>query len=249
MNAPSDAVVDRHHPDTAAPPPATSDFRSALGDSSSVGLALFPLGIAFGVLVVHAGLDWWWASAITAFVYAGSLEFLLVGLITAATPLAQVALTAFLVNFRHVFYALSFPLHRVKSRAGKAYSTYTMTDEAYALTTGESAQSWSGRRIVWLQALCQVYWVVGATLGAVFGALVPAQLAGLDFALTALFVVLAVDAHLAKRDIPTPVLALVCALVARFVLPGQMLLAALGLFTAGLLARRAFAPRRETARA
>ncbi|MEV6671739.1 AzlC family ABC transporter permease [Streptomyces sp. NPDC051162] len=251
MNAPSDAAMGCHRQDAAAPPlappapPATSDFRAALKDSSSVGLALFPLGIAFGVLVVHAGLDWWWASAITAFVYAGSLEFLLVGLVTAATPLAQVALTAFLVNFRHVFYALSFPLHRVKSRAGKVYSTYTMTDEAYALTTGESAQSWSGRRIVWLQALCQVYWVVGATLGA----LVPAQLVGLDFALTALFVVLAVDAYLAKRDIPTPVLALVCALVARFVLPGQMLLVALGLFTAGLLARRAFAPRGETARA
>ncbi|WP_286157436.1 AzlC family ABC transporter permease [Streptosporangium nondiastaticum] len=61
------------------------------------------------------------------------------------------------MNFRHVFYALSFPLHRVKSRAGKAYSTYTMTDEAYALTTRECAQSWSGRRMVWLQVLCQVY--------------------------------------------------------------------------------------------
>ncbi|MCC3772229.1 AzlC family ABC transporter permease [Streptomyces sp. UNOC14_S4] len=249
MNAPSDAAIGCHRQDTTAPPPTTSDFRAALKDSSSVGLALFPLGIAFGVLVVHAGLDWWWASVITAFVYAGSLEFLLVGLIIAATPLAQVALTAFLVNFRHVFYALSFPLHRVTSRAGKAYSTYTMTDEAYALTTGESAQSWSGRRIVWLQALCQVYWVTGATLGALFGALVPAELAGLDFALTALFVVLAVDAYRAKRDIPTPALALVCALAARFVLPGQMLLAALGLFTAALLARRALAPRGETARA
>ncbi|MFF4222396.1 AzlC family ABC transporter permease [Streptomyces abikoensis] len=249
MNAPSDVAVGRERQDTAPPPPTTSDFRSALKDSSSVGLALFPLGIALGVLVVHAGLDWWWATAITAFVYAGSLEFLLVGLIAAATPLAQVALTAFLVNFRHVFYALSFPLHRVRSRAGKVYSTYTLTDEAYALTTGESAHEWSGRRIVWLQALCQVYWVVGATLGALFGALVPAELTGLDFALTALFVVLAVDAYLARRDIPTPALALVCALVARFVLPGQMLLAALGLFTAGLLARRAFAPRGETARA
>ncbi|KNB54100.1 AzlC family ABC transporter permease [Streptomyces caatingaensis] len=249
MNAPS-AAAEVRPPTAPAPPP--SDVRAALKDSSSVGLALFPLGIAFGVLVVHSGLDWWWASAITAFVYAGSLEFLLVGLITAATPLAQVALTAFLVNFRHVFYALSFPLHRVRSRAGKVYSTYTMTDEAYALTTGESAQSWSGRRIVWLQALCQVYWVVGATLGALCGALVPARLTGLDFALTALFVVLAVDAYLAKRDIPTPVLALVCALAARFLLPGQMLLVALGLFTAGLLARRALAARgmgEEAARA
>lgn len=209
-----------------------------------MGLGLFPLGIAFGVLVVHAGLSWWWATAFTALVYAGSLEFLLIGLVVAVTPLAQIALTAFLVNFRHVFYALSFPLHRVRGRFGKAYSTFGMTDEAYALTTGETAKSWSSRRIILLQVLCQVYWVVGATAGALFGALVPARLVGLDFALTALFVVLSVDAYRARRDIPTPALALVCALTARFVLPDQMLLAATGLFTAGLLARYALARRR-----
>ncbi|WP_255752758.1 AzlC family ABC transporter permease [Kitasatospora sp. A2-31] len=230
----------------APPPPAPAPARSpapradlvaALRDSSSVGLGLFPLGIAFGVLVVHAGLDWWWATAFTALVYAGSLEFLLVGLVVAVTPLAQIALTAFLVNFRHVFYALSFPLHRVPGRLGKAYSTFGMTDEAYALTTGAGARSWNGRRIIWLQVLCQVYWVAGGTAGALFGALVPARLVGLDFALTALFVVLTVDAFRARRDIATPALALVCALAARFVLPGQMLLAATGLFTAGLLVR------------
>ncbi|MFJ3790704.1 AzlC family ABC transporter permease [Kitasatospora sp. NPDC090091] len=239
-------------PPTPPPPAPTptptraprADLVAALRDSSSVGLGLFPLGIAFGVLVVHAGLDWWWATAFTALVYAGSLEFLLVGLVVAVTPLAQIALTAFLVNFRHVFYALSFPLHRVQGRLGKAYSTFGMTDEAYALTTGAGARSWNGRRIIWLQVLCQVYWVAGGTAGALFGALVPARLVGLDFALTALFVVLTVDAYRARRDIATPALALVCALAARFVLPGQMLLAATGLFTAGLLVRYARAKHR-----
>ncbi|MFD0276821.1 AzlC family ABC transporter permease [Kitasatospora sp. NPDC127111] len=240
-------------PDTPPPAPSSpapasrADLAAALRDSSSVGLGLFPLGIAFGVLVVHAGLSWWWATAFTALVYAGSLEFLLVGLVVAVTPLAQIALTAFLVNFRHVFYALSFPLHRVGGRLGKAYSTFGMTDEAYALTTGPDARSWSGRRIIWLQVLCQAYWVVGGTAGALFGALVPARLVGLDFALTALFVVLTVDAYRARRDVPTPALALVCALAARFAVPEQMLLAATGLFTAGLLARHAVAKHRAPA--
>ncbi|MBO1414329.1 AzlC family ABC transporter permease [Streptomyces sp. FH025] len=231
----------------AAAPTARNDLAAALRDSSSVGLGLFPLGIAFGVLVVHAGLSWWWATAFTALVYAGSLEFLLIGLVVAVAPLAQIALTALLVNFRHVFYALSFPLHRVGGRFGRAYSTFAMTDEAYALTTGRQARSWSGRRIIWLQVLCQFYWVAGATAGALFGALVPARLVGLDFALTALFVVLAVDAYRARRDVPTPALALVCALAARFLFPGQMLLAATALFTAGLLARRALTRHRTPA--
>lgn len=225
-----------------------ADFRAAMKDSSSVGLALFPLGITFGVLVTQAGLSWWWATVFTSLVYAGSLDFLLIGLVTTAAPLTQVALTAFVVNFRHVFYALSFPLHRVESRVGKIYSTFALTDEAYAATTGERGRSWSGRRIVWLQVLFQVYWVAGATVGAVFGFLVPARLVGMDFALTALFVVLAVDAYEVRREIPAPVLALICALASMLLVPEQMLLAALGLFTACLLAHRLIA-RKKRARA
>ena len=222
--------------ETASSPRA--ELRGALRDSSSVGLAMIPLGIAFGLLVVHAGLDWWWATAFAALIYAGSLEFLLIGLVVAAAPLAHVAVTALLVNFRHVFYALSFPLHRVRSRIGKAYSTFALTDEAYALSTGPAAQEWSGRRIVWLQVLLHLYWVSGATLGALFGALVPFRLDGLDFALTALFVVLAIDAYRARRSVPVPALAMICALVSALLFPEQMLLVSLGLFTACLLASR-----------
>ncbi|MFF3330657.1 AzlC family ABC transporter permease [Streptomyces sp. NPDC002888] len=238
MHTPSPAVsVDspKH-----APPPASkssSEAAAALKDSGAVGLGMFPLGVAFGVLVVHSGLSWWWAPVISGLVYAGSLEFLLVGMIVAVAPLAQIALSAFLINFRHVFYALSFPLHRVESPAGKAYAVFGMTDEAYALTSGGAARSWSGRRILWLQAFLQTYWVSGATAGALLGAVIPPQVVGLDFALTALFAVLTVDAVRARRELPTPVLALICALVARFAFPSQMLLVAFALFTTALLAR------------
>ncbi|SFS72351.1 4-azaleucine resistance probable transporter AzlC [Saccharopolyspora flava] len=199
---------------------------------------MIPLGIAFGLLVTHAGFDWWWATAFTALVYAGSLEFLLIGLIAAAAPLAQVAVTALLVNFRHVFYALSFPLHRVRGRIGKIYSTFALTDEAYALSTGPAAREWSGRRIVWLQVLLQGYWVAGGTLGALFGELVPVRLDGLDFALTALFVVLALDAYRARRSVPAPALAMICALVSMLIFGDGMLLPALGAFTGCLLLSR-----------
>ncbi|MFJ9680356.1 AzlC family ABC transporter permease [Streptomyces sp. NPDC101194] len=204
-----------------------------------MGLGLLPLGLAFGVLITHAGLPWWCASLFTAVVYAGSFEFLLVNLALAVTPLATVALTAFLVNVRHVFYALSFPLDRVRGRLARAYSTFALTDEAYALTTGEQARSWSGARIVWLQVFMQLYWVGGATAGALLGSVVPNSVTGLDFAMTALFAVLALDAVRERRgDLPTPVLALLSALAARLLFPGQMLLAAFVLFTAALLARQ-----------
>ncbi|MFH8659332.1 hypothetical protein [Streptomyces afghaniensis] len=83
-----------------------------------------------------------------------------------------------------------------------------------------------------------LYWAGSATAGALLGSLVPDRVTGLDFALTALFVVLALDAVRDLRgDLPTPLLALLCALAARFLFPHQLLLAAFALFTAGLLAR------------
>ncbi|MFM9370555.1 AzlC family ABC transporter permease [Streptomyces sp. Da 82-17] len=215
-------------------PAALTAFR----DSASVGLALVPLGLAFGVLITQSGLDWWWATAFTAFIYAGSFEFLLIGLVSAVAPLGTVALTAFLVNIRHVFYALSFPLHRVRGRAGKAYSTFALTDEAFALTTGEQARSWPGRRIVFLQLYMHLYWVAGATLGALLGTLVPEEVTGLDFALTALFTVLALEAIRDRLDdLPTPALALLSAVIARVLFPSQMMLAACSLFVVALVVR------------
>lgn len=204
------------------------------------------MGVAFGVLVVHSGLDWWWASVFSGFIYAGSLEFLLLGLVLATAPLAQVALTSFLVNFRHVFYALSFPLHRVRGRTAKVYSTFALSDEAYAVTATPAAESYSSRRILWLQVFIHFYWAGGATTGALLGSVFPSRIEGLDFAVTALFVVLAIDAFRACRDIPAPVLAVGCALLARFTVPGQMLLVAVALFALGSTVRYALTRRNIT---
>jgi predicted branched-subunit amino acid permease len=99
-----------------------------------------------------------------------------------------------------------------------------------------------------LQASIHLYWAGGATTGALLGSVIPAQVTGLDFAVTALFTVLAIDAFRAHRDIPTPVLALACALVGWFAFPGQMLLVAFAVFTAGLMTRYALT-RKECARA
>ncbi|HEX7826393.1 MAG TPA: AzlC family ABC transporter permease [Mycobacterium sp.] len=205
--------------------------------AAPVGLGLFSLGLAFGLVVVHAGLDWWWATVFTAVVYAGSLEFLLVGLATAAAPLLVVASTTLIVNLRHVFYALSFPLNRVDGVLAKVYSTYALTDEAYAVTSAEP-RDWTSRRILLVQVIFQVAWVSGATIGALAGSALPIErVQGVDFALTALFVVLAIDAY---RVRPEPLLAAGaagCAVAAWFVVPEQMLVWAFVGYTALLIGR------------
>jgi 4-azaleucine resistance transporter AzlC len=213
------------------------DLRLALRDTVGVGLGLFPIGLAFGVLVVQSGFAWWWTPLFSTLVYAGSMEFLMVGLVLAATPLASIAATTFLVNSRHLFYALSFPRHRVEGRLGKAYATYALTDEAYALTATLPEEGLSSTRILAIQVLCQTYWVTGGIIGAITGSAIPESVRGFGFALVALFAVLAIDAIRATRDVPTPILALACALVAMRIAPERMLVVALALFVGGLLVR------------
>jgi 4-azaleucine resistance transporter AzlC len=228
--------------------PVAPDIDDRVGSTltlvAPVALGLFPLGIGFGVLVVHAGLPWWWAPLSTALIYAGSLEFLLIPMALTATPLLAVAATALVVNSRHVCYALSFPLHRVRGRLARTYATFGLTDEAYALTAGPQAQTWTTKRILVLQLLLQSFWVAGATVGALAGTRLPLdRLQGLDFALTALFVVLAIEALRATRDLRTAGLATLCAIAAQAVFPELMLLAALSVFTGLLVARSTFASR------
>src|SRR4051794_8081705 len=76
----------------------------AAKDTLGVGMGYLPLGAAFGVLLATSGLQWWWAPVFSVLIYAGSMEFLAIGLVTGGVGLAQVAATTFFVNFRHVFY-------------------------------------------------------------------------------------------------------------------------------------------------
>ncbi|WP_455900972.1 AzlC family ABC transporter permease [Rhodococcus gordoniae] len=225
----------------------TLEIRAGIQDSWAVGLGLIPLGLAFGVVLTQGGFEWWWAPIFSTVIYAGSMEFLAIGLIAAVTPLASVAAATLLVNFRHVFYGLSFPLHRIRSRLGRLYGVYALTDESYAIVAPKAREPLSGTRILTVQVLCQLMWVVSGTIGALIGAVLPDGLAGLEFALTALFAVPAIDAFRANRDVPAPVLALVCGLVALLVAKNQMLVVGLGLFVVCLFVR--FVYRNKVARA
>lgn len=231
------ATPDELSPEPSDTPAPVGPFTAALKDTVSVGVALVPLGIAFGLLVIEAGLSWWWAPLFSTFIYAGSLEFLAIGLVVAATPLASIALSTVLVNFRHVFYALSFPLHAVRGPLAKTYSMYALTDEAYALAHHIPASERTTARIVWMQVLCQSYWVAGGVLGALLGRALPQVPQGMWFALTALFTVLALDAFRQTRDVTSPMLAIGSALVALLVAHDEMLVVGMLLFLAALTLR------------
>lgn len=210
--------------------------------SLSAGLGMYPLGIAYGLLVVQAGLPWWVAPALSVAAFAGSLELLLVGMVVAATPLVTIALTTFLVNFRHVFYAFSFPLRVVRHPIARGYSVYALIDEAYAVTAANPGV-WSSWRLLSMQLAFQVYWVGGGLTGVAVGSLLPTRIEGLDFALCALFVTLTLDACRARTQLPSLLLAGLSFSVAVLVAPQSALFVALLLFVATLATRYVIARR------
>ncbi|NHU86244.1 branched-chain amino acid ABC transporter permease [Kocuria sp. JC486] len=226
-------------------PPADrrQEVRTGIALSLAPGLGMFPLGIAFGLLVVQAGLPWWLAPALSTAGFAGSLELLLIGLMGSGTPLATIALTTLLVNFRHVFYAFSFPLRVVRNPLAKFYSMYALIDEAYAVTAA-NPRGWTAWRLIALQVTLQAYWVVGGLVGVALASLLPGPVEGLEFALCALFITLTLDAARSSAQVPSLLLAGLSFAVAVVVAPDAVLFLALVLFLAMLVLRFAVAVRR-----
>lgn len=184
------------HPDSSTGRQVAEAVRLTL----PVGMAYVPLGIAFGVLLVTSGIRWVWAPLSALVIFAGSIEFLGVSLILAGVTVPQVALTALIVNFRHIFYGLSFPLGRLRTRAQKAYGIFALTDETYGITSAGAGSRLNGFQITVLQLVSHCWWVGGAALGALIGQVIPSDISGFEFALTAMFVTLAVDAVRASKN-------------------------------------------------
>lgn len=213
----------------------------------AAGLGMFPLGIAFGLMVVQAGLPWWVAPALSLAGFAGSLELLLVGMMVTMTPLATVALTTLLVNFRHVFYSFTFPLHVVKNPLARFYSMYSLIDEAYAVTAS-SPGPWTQRRLISMQLAFQSYWVGGGVVGVLISSLIPGRIQGLEFALCALFITLTLDAAKKKDQIPSLVLGGLSFTLAVLVTPDFALFAGLILFVVLLVTRHVIESREAVRR-
>ncbi len=164
-------------------------------------------------------------------------------MMVASAPLSAIALTTLLVNARHVFYGLSFPLQQVRGWGRKLYSMYALTDEAYVLIANLPAQAQTSRQMLWIQAGLHLSWVSGSVVGALVGAAWLRDVAGLDFVLTALFIVLAIDAYRTRPD-KTVALAALGAGGAAAVLAGDaMLLVALAVFLVFCLGRHAVVQR------
>ncbi len=198
-----------------------------------------PLGAAFGLLFGTLGYPWPLAVLSGVVVYAGAAQFLSVGLLAAHAGLGAVFAATFFLNLRHMFYGISFLRRFPRAGWRRAYLIFTLTDETYSvLTARKSADRAEDESFcLWVSALNHGYWILGCALGALLGRRVHFEMKGLDFVLTALFVMLAVEQALVVRRAPPFVAAAGAAALALIFFPSQMLPVSLAIVFAILFIR------------
>ena len=153
------------------------------------------IGMAFGFMLQAIGYNFIWAFFMSLTIYAGSGQYLGVSLLSTAAGLGTVAVMTLLINFRHLVYGLSM-LEKFRGMGWrKFYMIFSLTDETYALLSSAQAPVGVDARSFYfaIALLDQSYWILGSVIGAVAGAVLPISTEGIDFAMTALFVVIAVD--------------------------------------------------------
>ena len=177
------------------------------------------IGMAFGFMLQAIGYNFIWAFFMSLTIYAGSGQYLGVSLLAAAASLGTVALMTLLINFRHLVYGLSM-LEKFRGMGWrKFYMIFSLTDETYALLSSAQAPVGVDPKNFYfaIALLDQSYWILGSVIGAVAGEILPISTEGIDFAMTALFVVIAVDQWKAyQKHLPAligGVVTIVCLLI------------------------------------
>ena len=159
------------------------------------------LGMGFGILLKTKGYGVWWALAMSVFIYAGSMQYLAVSLLTSGASLIATAITTLMVNARHLFYGISMIDKYKGAGAKKPYMIFALTDETYSLVCSEEIEDtkeWH-RYFFVVSLFNQIYWVMGSVIGALLGSFIPFSVEGIDFALTALFFTIFVEQWLSTR--------------------------------------------------
>lgn len=218
-------------------------FRHAL----PIMISFIPVGIVYGILMQASGYSWLWSGGCSLFVFAGSLQYLMIEFFTGSASYVTVAVMALLLNSRHIFYGLPF-LEKWKDYGPlKWLLVFMMTDEAFSLHISSDPPEGVDRKLVsFLEPLFTlVAWIAITVIGGLVGSLITFDTSGMDFALTALFIVIVLEQlKSSKSAVPALVAAgssVLCLLVigpAYFILPSLLLtVTALMLLRPGLEAK------------
>lgn len=175
------------------------DIRRALKATFPVFSGYVVLGFGFGIVLHSKGFGVLWALCMSLFIYAGSMQYVAIDLLSGGASVITMAITTVLVNARHIFYGISMIDKYKDAGKMKPYLIFALTDETYSLVCTEDEDN-SHRYHLLVSLFNHIYWVSGSVIGAAVGSAFNFAPKGIDFALTALFVTVFVEQWLSSKD-------------------------------------------------
>ena len=161
------------------------------------------LGFGFGIILKANGYGTFLAFVMSLMIYAGSMQYITIGLLSGGASLVTAALTTLMVNARHLFYGISM-LERYRDMGKiKPYLIFALTDETYSLVCNDNLKLSAGEQRgydFFVSLFNHLYWIVGSVLGAVIGSVVKFNSEGIDFALTALFLTVFIEQWMTTKN-------------------------------------------------
>ena len=207
--------------------------RTAFVKSLPVMAGYIILGIGFGILAHNAGYGFPWVLAMSLLIYAGTMQYVGVGLLAGGASVLTVILTTIMVNARHLFYSISMLRHYENAGPYKPYLIFSLTDETYSLLCdGKVPEDTDPDRFRFLVSLFNhSYWVLGSVIGSLISGILPFSTAGIEFSMTALFIASFTEQWITAKDhIPAAVgllgtlLCLILFGPERFLIPAMLLI-------------------------
>lgn len=176
--------------------------RKAFLKSIPVMAGYVVLGIGFGILLRNAGYGVAWAAAMAVTIYAGSMQYVGIGLLAGGAGVLTTILTTVMVNARHLFYSISMIGRYRNAGKYKPYLIFALTDETYSLLCdGETPNEEHADLYRFLVSLFnQCYWIIGCIAGSLLGEMLPFSSAGIEFSMTALFIASFTEQWIRSRE-------------------------------------------------
>ena len=208
-------------------------IRQAFLKSIPVLAGYVVLGIGFGILMRDAGYGVLWTAAMSLFIYAGSLQYVGVGLLAGGASVLTTAITSLMVNARHLFYSISMIDKYKDAGQYKPYMIFALTDETYSLLCdGMTPSGVDTNQYRFLVSIFNhSYWVTGSVIGSLLGAVLPFSTEGIEFSMTALFVAAFTEQWLTTKDHVPALTGLICTLLClvvfgknNFLIPAMLLI-------------------------
>lgn len=220
---------------------------SALGFAFRASLPVLAgymvLGMGFGILLQSKGYGWWWALLMSVTIYAGSMQYVAVDLLTGGASLIATFLMTLAVNFRHIFYGIVMLEKYKDTGARKPYLIFGLTDETFSLVVDPALPEDVSKKDYYLllSLMNQCYWVTGSVIGALIGSAFTFNTAGVEFSMTALFTVIFVEQwEKTKNHIPALTGLIISVLCILILGKSAFLIPALIAITAAMFAEKRF---------